>query len=111
MSAAPLLTETQPLILRLGPLLRKMSDHEFFELCQLNQDLRIERTSEGDLIIMPPTGGETGRRNFILTVTFGEWVARDGTGIGFDSSTGFTLPNGAKRFPISPGSNVLAGSP
>src|SRR5919109_3496837 len=99
MSAAPLLTETQPLILRLGPLLRKMSDHEFFELCQLNQDLRIERTSEGDLIIMPPTGGETGRRNFILTVIFGEWVARDGTGIGFDSSTGFTLPNGAKRSP------------
>ena len=56
MSAAPILTETQPLILHLGPLLRKMSDHEFFELCQLNQDLRIERTSEGDFIIMPPTG-------------------------------------------------------
>ena len=99
MSAASLLTETQPLILHLGPLLRKMSDHEFFEFCQLNQDLRIERTSEGDLIIMPPTGGETGRHNFILTVIFGEWVARDGTGIGFDSSTGFTLPNGAKRSP------------
>ncbi|MCI0485084.1 MAG: Uma2 family endonuclease [Blastocatellia bacterium] len=76
-----------------------MSDHEFFELCQLNQDLRIERTSDGDLIIMPPTGGETGRRNFSLGVIFGVWVEKDGTGVAFDSSTGFILPNGAKRSP------------
>jgi Uma2 family endonuclease len=65
----------------------------------LNSDWRIECTSEGDLIIMPPTGGWTGRRNFTLTGLFSRWVEADGTGIGFDSSTGFTLPNGAKRSP------------
>jgi Uma2 family endonuclease len=92
------LTEILPLILRLAPVL-EMSDRQFFELCQLNRDLRIERTSQGDLVIMPPTGGETGRTNFELTVLFGHWVHADGTGVGFDSSTGFTLPNGAKRSP------------
>lgn len=99
MRPAPMVTESQALILHLGPLLQKMSDHEFFEFCQLNSDWRIELTSKGDLIIMPPTGGGTGRRNFTLTVLFGRWVEADGTGIGFDSSTGFTLPNGAKRSP------------
>ncbi len=94
-----LIIETQPLILHLGPTLQKMSDDDFFEFCQLNRDLRIERTSEGNLIIMPPTGGETGKRNFTLTALFGNWVEANGTGIGFDSSTGFTLPNGAKRSP------------
>ncbi len=89
----------QPLVLDFGPFVKTMNDEEFAEFCQLNRDLRIERTSEGDLIIMSPTGGETGRRNFNLTVLFGEWVERDGTGIGFDSFTGFTLPNGAKRSP------------
>jgi Uma2 family endonuclease len=83
----------------LGPALQKLSDREFFEFCQLNRDLRLERTSEGDLIIMPPTGGETGKLNFALTALFGAWVEKDGAGIGFDSSTGFTLPNGAKRSP------------
>ncbi len=93
------ITETQHLILHLGPTLQKMSDHEFFEFCQANRDWRIERTSEGEVVIMPPTGGETGKRNFSLTTLFGNWVEANGTGIGFDSSTGFTLPNGAKRSP------------
>jgi Uma2 family endonuclease len=79
--------------------LKKMTDHEFYEFCQLNSEWRIERTCEGDLILMPPTGGQTGRRNFILTGVFTAWVEADGTGVGFDSSTGFTLPNGAKRSP------------
>jgi Uma2 family endonuclease len=91
--------ESGPLILHLGPALQRMSDHEFFVFCQLNQDLRFERTSDGDLIIMPPTGGETGRRNFTLIGLFNTWVEKDSTGIGFDSSTGFLLPNGAKRSP------------
>src|SRR5215475_5417934 len=90
--------EIPPLVLRLAPVIY-MSDEQFFELCQLNRDLRLERTSQGDLVIMPPTGGETGRTNFELTVLFGHWVHVDGTGVGFDSSTGFTLPNGAKRSP------------
>jgi Uma2 family endonuclease len=90
--------ENPPLVLRLAPVI-DMSDEQFFELCHLNRDLRLERTSQGDLAIMPPTGSETGRENFELTVLFGLWVHADGSGVGFDSSTGFTLPNGAKRSP------------
>ncbi|HVW29849.1 MAG TPA: Uma2 family endonuclease [Polyangiaceae bacterium] len=76
-----------------------VSDDELFELCQINRDLKIERTAEGEIIVMAPTGGATGNRNFKLTVAFGQWVAKDGTGLGFDSSTGFILPNGAQRGP------------
>jgi Uma2 family endonuclease len=90
--------ETPPLVLRLAPVI-DMSDEQFFELCQLNRDLRLERTSQGDLVIMPPTGGEIGRTNFELTGLFEHWVHADGSGVGFDSSTGFTLPNGATRSP------------
>jgi Uma2 family endonuclease len=82
-----------------SPLTTKVSDEQFAELCRRNPELRIERTSEGDLIIMPPTGGKTGARNFYLTAKFGSWVQSDGTGKGFDSSTEFTLPNTAKRSP------------
>ncbi len=99
MTAAPSASYAEPLIFHAIPSLRRMSDHEFYELCRLNPEWRIERTSEGDLEIMPPTGGQTGRRNFALTTAFGNWVEADGTGVGFDSSTGFTLPNGAKRSP------------
>jgi Uma2 family endonuclease len=90
--------EIPPLVLRLAPVI-DMSDEQFFELCHLNRDLRIERTSQGDLVIMPPTGSETGGINFRLTGVFFYWVEADGTGVGFDSSTGFTLPNGATRSP------------
>jgi Uma2 family endonuclease len=99
MSPAAIVTESQPLVLHLGSFLEKMSDHEFFTFCQLNPEWRMERTSAGDLVIMPPTGGWTGTRNFTLIGLFSRWVEADGTGLGFDSSTGFTLPNGAKRFP------------
>jgi Uma2 family endonuclease len=99
MATATTLAESQPLILHFGPLLQKLTDREFFAFCQLNRDLRIERTSEGDLVIMPPTGGDMARISFTLTALFGIWVQEDGTGIGFDSSTGFTLPSGAKRSP------------
>jgi Uma2 family endonuclease len=78
---------------------QSLDDDELFELCRVNRDLRIERTAEGELIVMSPTGGATGNRNFKLTVAFGNWVDRDGTGVGFDSSTGFVLPNGAERAP------------
>ena len=98
MSENSTFVESPPLVLRLAPVI-EVSDQQFFELCQLNRDLRIERTSQGDLVIMPPTGGETGRMNFELTGFFGHWVQADSSGIGFDSSTGFTLPNGATRSP------------
>jgi Uma2 family endonuclease len=99
MSPGAIVTEYRPLILRLGSVLQKMSDHEFYEFCQLNPDWRIERTSQGDLVIIPPAGGTTGARNFTLIGLFSRWVEADGSGLGFDSSTGFTLPNGAKRSP------------
>ena len=98
MSKTLTFVEIPPLVLRLAPVI-DMSDQQFFELFQLNRDLRLERTSQGDLVIMPPTGGETGRMNFKLTGLFGHWVHADGSGVGFDSSTGFTLPNGATRSP------------
>ena len=99
MTGESITAEIPPLVLHLGPLLQRMSQREFFEFCQLNQDWRIERTGEGDLVIMPPTGGETGRINFKLIGLFNAWSETNGTGIGFDSSTGFALPNGSRRSP------------
>jgi len=87
------------LVVDFSPLATKVSDGEFAELCQLNPELQFERTSEGELVIMAPTGGKTGRRNAKLTVAFGVWAEKDGTGQVFDSSTLFTLPNTAKRSP------------
>lgn len=77
----------------------QMTDDEFFEFCRLNRDLRIERTAQGEILIMPPTGGMTGNRNARLTMQLALWAERDGTGEVFDSSTGFKLPNGAERSP------------
>lgn len=98
MSTTLTLTEIEPLVLRLGPTM-KMTDEEFLELCGLNEEWRIEMNSNGDLIVMSPTGSKTGERNFLLTAQFGPWVDDDGSGVGFDSSTMFTLPNGARRSP------------
>ncbi len=86
------------LILNLRPAI-ELTDEQFFQLCQNNRDLRLERTAEGELIIMPPTGWGTGNRNRRLTQRLGNWADADGTGLAFDSSTGFTLPNGADRSP------------
>ncbi len=91
--------EPNALVIHLGPLRQRMTDDDFFTLCQRNRNLRIEMTSKGDIIAMTPVGSEGGQRNFNLTVEFGIWAKTDGTGVGFDSSTGFTLPNGAKRSP------------
>lgn len=87
-----------PLLVHLHPVI-ELTDEQFFEFSQLNRDLRIERTAEGGLLIMPPTGGETGERNAEITIQLGSWAKRDGTGTTFDSSTGFRLPNGAVRSP------------
>ena len=75
-----------------------LTDEQFFQLCQDNRELKFERNANGDLVIMPPTGGETGNRNGRLTQQLFNWNA-DGTGMAFDSSTGFKLPNGAERSP------------
>jgi Uma2 family endonuclease len=76
-----------------------MTPEQFFEFCQVNRDLRIERNKFGDISIMPPTGGITGNRNFNIAGQLYVWTEQDGTGICFDSSTGFTLSTGAERSP------------
>jgi len=76
-----------------------MTDEQFFEFCQMNRDLRIERNQYGEISIMPPTGSEHGNRNVNVTGQLGLWGEKDGTGICFDSSTGFKLSTGAERSP------------
>jgi Uma2 family endonuclease len=90
--------EIKPVVLRLWPVV-KLTDDQLYELCLLNRDWRIERTAQGELLIMPPTGGETGAQNSELAVQLGLWAKQDKTGLAFDSSTGFRLPNGAMRSP------------
>lgn len=85
--------------LDLQPADLELSDEQFYHLCQGNRDLRLERTATGKLIIMPPTGWGTGNRNLRLGQRLGNWADEDGTGMVFDSSTGFRLPNGAIRSP------------
>jgi Uma2 family endonuclease len=77
----------------------QLTDEQFFQLCQANQDLRFERTATGELIVMPPAGGETSNRNGRLNQQLFNWADADGTGIAFDSSCDFKLPSGADRSP------------
>ncbi|MDJ0635933.1 MAG: Uma2 family endonuclease [Xenococcaceae cyanobacterium MO_188.B29] len=81
------------------PPVAKLTDEQFYQLCQANRDLRLEMTAQGELIIMPPTGGETGKRNSDINLDLALWNRQNKLGIVFDSSTGFILPNGAKRSP------------
>ena len=90
--------EIHPVVLRLKPVIT-LTDDQLFELCQLNRDWRIEYTAQGELIVMPPTGWETGSRNAELTFQVQSWARSDQTGAAFDSSSGFKLPNGALRSP------------
>lgn len=79
--------------------LPKMTDAQFYDFCQANPNLRIERTADGEVIVMSPAFSDTGNRNFKVALQLGIWAEQDGTGEGFDSSSGFTLPNGAMRSP------------
>lgn len=85
-------------VLNMPPVAR-LTDEQFYQLCQANRDLRFELTAEGELIIMPPTGGETGKRNSDINLDLAMWNRQNKSGIVFDSSTGFILPNSAKRSP------------
>ncbi|MDB9462782.1 Uma2 family endonuclease [Dolichospermum circinale CS-534/05] len=89
---------SSPLILHF-PSSMQMTDDQFFQFCQENRDLRIERNQFGEISIMSPAGSETGNRNFNLAGQLYVWSEKDNTGICFDSSTGFTLSTGAKRSP------------
>jgi Uma2 family endonuclease len=90
---------SEPLEIDFGNLLKPMNDDDFFYFCQRHRELRIEMDKFGEITIMSPTGSETGGINFDLIADFAIWARADGTGKGFDSSTGFILPNGAKRSP------------
>jgi Uma2 family endonuclease len=92
-------TESDLVSINLGSLVNKPTDEEFYAFCRANPELRIEQTKEGDVIIMLPTYTETGNKNFKLTGKLAAWAEQNGEGEGFDSSTGFILPNGAKRSP------------
>lgn len=91
-------TEILPVVLRMRPAF-DMSDDELLVFCGQNKDLRIERTAEGNLEVMPPTGWETGNRNARIVAQLGSWTEQDGTGVATDSSGGYRLPNGAVRAP------------
>ena len=78
---------------------RRVTPEQFEQLCRKYRKLRLELTSTGELIVMPPAGSETGRRDFDLTYQLAAWSRQDGAGVGFASSAGFTLPNGAIRSP------------
>jgi len=85
-----------PLLLRLP---KRLSDHELLQFCAANEPLRIERTAEGDLIVMTPAGGKTGNKEGYIFRELDLWVEREGKGIAFNSNTGFLLQDGAMRLP------------
>ena len=77
----------------------QLTNEQFARLCQENPELRLELTAQKELVIMPPAGSETGLRNNEFSYALTVWTKSDGTGLAFDSSTGFTLPSGAIRSP------------
>lgn len=77
----------------------RVTEKEFERFAIANRDLRLERKDNGELIVMPPTGGETGKRNSEIIIELGIWNKQLKKGIIFDSSTGFKLSNGAIRSP------------
>ena len=96
-------TQTQPepygpIVLRLDPVVQ-LTDDQLAELSSLNDTLRIERNAQGELEILPPAFGITGRRNSRITARLDVWAEEDGSGEAFDSSAGFTLPNSSVRSP------------
>ncbi len=78
----------------------RVTPEQFAALAAANRELHLERSATGELIVNPPTGGNTGHRNLSITGQLSVWFeANDTLGIAFDSSTGFELPNGANRSP------------
>ena len=90
---------TTPIVLGGGSLFRDLDGDQLFEFCQANPAYRIERTAEGDLVIMTPAGFNSSERNSLVTAQLVVWAVKDGTGATTDSSGGFILPNGALRSP------------
>lgn len=76
-----------------------LNDDEFYELCQKNQHLKLERNPDGTVITMPNTGGKTGKRNIEINTELNLYRRKNQSGNVFDSSTAFIFPNGATRSP------------
>jgi Uma2 family endonuclease len=76
-----------------------LTEEQFYQLCQNNRELKFERTAKGELIIMPPVGGESGNREANLIADLVIWNRQTGLGYTFSSSTIFKLPNGSDRSP------------
>ena len=76
-----------------------ITDEQFYQLCLQNPEIKFERTVDRELIIMSPTGGGTGKRNSEILIELGIWNRQQKSGVIFDSSTGFILPNGSIRSP------------
>lgn len=93
--------QPKPLFVQLpGDIALKVTPEQFAALAAANRDLKLERTATGELIVNPPTGGESGKRNLSISGQLSNWFeAHDTLGEAFDSSTGFELPNGANRSP------------
>jgi Uma2 family endonuclease len=83
----------------IGLMRQSVTPKQFERLCRKYRDLRLELTSTGELIVMPGTGGRTGLRNANITYQLMAWTEKDATGVCFDSSTLFALPNNARRSP------------
>ncbi|MBW4513681.1 MAG: Uma2 family endonuclease [Timaviella obliquedivisa GSE-PSE-MK23-08B] len=77
----------------------KLTPEQFCRLCESNPETKLEMTSVGELVVMSPTGGMSGNRNIKISHRVESWADADGTGVAFDSSTMFKLPNGAFRSP------------
>ncbi len=88
-----------PGALRLPPGVLNWNEEQFFRFCQANRELRIERTAKGEILVMSPAGGYSGYQSGEVFGQLRVWALQDGTGVAFDSSTGFALPNGATRAP------------
>ena len=75
------------------------SEEEFFQFCRANRDLRIERSAKGEIIVMSPAGGYSSFQSLEVASQLRAWATKDRSGVAFDSSAGFRLPNGAMRSP------------
>ena len=86
-----------PILLDVSSL--RLTNRQLEKISSDNEPLQLELTAKGELIVMPPVSSVTSRRGARLLLRLGNWAERDGTGMVFDSSGGFTLPNGAIRSP------------
>ena len=95
---AHIAAEHEPFVIQFKPL-TYMDDEQFADFCALNDDLRIERTAKGEIILMPPAFTYTSKQNIKISSQLDNWAENDGTGIAYESSAGYKLPNGALRSP------------